>query len=120
MMSTQQIATRLADLVGKGKFDLAQRELFAEDAVSIEAEASEHFAKETRGLPAILEKGHKWQSMVDKVHSCSTSAPLVAESAIAMTLTMDLTMKGRGRLQLVEICVYAVRNGKISSEQFFK
>jgi hypothetical protein len=119
MMSTQQIATRLADLVGKGKFDVAQRELFAEDAVSIEAQASEHFAKETRGLPAILEKGHKWQAMVEKVHSCSTSTPLVAGSAIAMTLTMDLSMKGRGRLQLAEICVYGVRNGKIISEQFF-
>ena len=119
MMSTQQIATRLADLVGKGKFDVAQRELFAEDAVSIEAHASEHFAKETRGLPAILEKGHRWQSMLEKVHSCSTSAPLVAGSAIAMTLAMDLTMKGRGRVQLSELCVYGVRDGKIISEQFF-
>ena len=119
MMSTQEIATRLADLVGKGEFETAQRELFAEDAVSIEPTASEAFAKETKGLRAILEKGHKWESMVEKVHSCSASTPLVAGNAIAMRLAMDLTMKGRGRMQLAEICAYEVKDGKIASEQFF-
>jgi len=118
-MSTQQIATRLADLVGLGQFEAAQRELFAADAVSIEPQASGPFEKETRGLQAILDKGKTWLSMVEKVHSCSTSVPLVAGDAIAMTLAMELTMKGRGRVQLAEVCVYRVRNGKIVSEQFF-
>ena len=75
MMSTQQIAARLADLVGKGEWEAAQRELFAEDAVSIEPDASEGFAKETKGLSAIVEKGRKWESMVEKVHACSASVP---------------------------------------------
>lgn len=119
MMSTQQIATRLADLVGKGQFEAAQRELFAEDAVSIEPEASGQFAKETKGLHAIIDKGHQWESMVEKIHSCSASMPLVAGNAIAMTLSMDLTMKGKGRMQLAEICAYEVKDGKIASEQFF-
>jgi hypothetical protein len=119
MMSTQQIASRLADLCSKGQFEAAQKELFADDAVSIEPQASEHFAKETKGLRAILEKNHKWESMIEKVHSCSTSTPLVAGNAIAMTLAMDVTMKGRGRLQLTEICAYEVKDGKIASEQFF-
>jgi limonene-1,2-epoxide hydrolase len=119
MMSTQQIATRLADLVGKGQFEAAQRELFAEDAVSIEPEASGQFAKETKGLRAIIDKGHKWESMVEKIHSCAASTPLVAGNAIAMTLSMDLTMKGKGRMQLAEICAYEVKDGKIASEQFF-
>ena len=119
MMSTQQIASRLVELVGKGEFETAQRELFAEDAVSIEPQATESFSKETKGLRAILEKGRKWESMVEKVHSCSASTPLVAGNAIAITLSMDLTMKGRGRMQLAEICVYEVKDGKIASEQFF-
>jgi len=119
MMSTQQIASRLAELVGRGEFETAQRELFAEDAVSIEPQGSEQFAKETKGLRAIIEKGHKWESMVEQIHSCSASAPLVAGNAIAMTLSMDVTMKGRGRVQLAEICAYEVKDGKIASEQFF-
>lgn len=119
MMSTQQIATRLADLVGKGEFETAQKELFADDAVSIEPEATENFSRETKGLGAIIEKGHKWESMIEQIHSCSTSTPLVAGNAIAMTLSMDVTMKGRGRMHLSEICAYEVRDGKIASEQFF-
>lgn len=119
MMTTQQIAARLADLVGKGEWETAQKELFAEDAVSIEPTASDAFAKETKGLHAIIEKGRKWEAMVEKVHSCSASTPLVAGNAVSMTLTVDVTMKGRGRMQLAEICVYEVKNGKIASEQFF-
>ena len=119
MMSTQQIATRLAELVGKGEFETAQRELFAEDAVSIEPQATEQAPKETRGLRSIIEKGHKWESMIEKVHSCSASTPLVAGNAIAMTLAMDVSMKGRGRMQMAEICAYEVKDGKIASEQFF-
>lgn len=57
--------------------------------------------------------------MVETVHAYSASAPLVAGDAIALTLIMDVTMKGRGRVELAEICVYAVRNGKIASERFF-
>jgi hypothetical protein len=44
---------------------------------------------------------------------------LVAGNAIAMTLSMDVTMKGRGRMKLEEVCVYEVKDGKIASEQFF-
>jgi hypothetical protein len=119
-MSTQQIANRLAELCRQGQFEAAQKELFADDAVSIEQHASPDFPKETKGLNAIINKGHKWADSVEKVHDCKTSTPLVAGNAIAMTLTMDVTMKGRGRMQMEEVCVYEVnKNGKIASEQFF-
>ena len=39
-MNTQQIATRLAELCRQGQFEAAQKELFAEDAVSIEPRAT--------------------------------------------------------------------------------
>jgi len=118
-MTTEQIASRLAELCRQGQFETAQKELFADNAVSVEPEASADFAKETKGLRAIIEKGHKFESMVEQVHGCSTSAPLVAGNAIAFTLTMDVTMKGRGRVKLNEICAYEVKDGKIVSEQFF-
>jgi hypothetical protein len=118
-MSTQQIANRLAELCNKGEFEAAQRELFANDAVSIEQHETPVFPKETKGLEAIIEKGHKWASSVERIHECSTSKPLVAGSAIAMTLALDLTMKGQGRMKLQEICVYETKDGKIISERFF-
>lgn len=118
-MNTEQIAQRLADLCRQGKFETAQKELFSQDAVSIEPYETPDFPKETKGLGAILEKGHRFQSMLEQVHGVSTSPPLVAGNAIAFTLTMDATMKGRGRVTLREICAYEVKDGKIVSEQFF-
>jgi 3-dehydroquinate synthetase len=118
-MNTQQIANRLTELCRQGQFEAAQKELFAEDAVSIEPRETPDFPKETKGLRAIIEKGHKFGSMVEQFHGCSTSAPLVTGNAIAMALTMDVTMKGRGRVKLEELCAYEVKDGKIVSEQFF-
>jgi hypothetical protein len=118
-MYTQQIATRLAELCNKGDFEAAQKELFANDAVSIEPRETAGFPKETKGLEAIIQKGHQWASSLDQLHGCSASKPLVAGNAIAMTLSMDVTMKGRGRMKLEEVCVYEVKDGKIASEQFF-
>jgi hypothetical protein len=119
-MSTQQVATRLAELCNKGEFEAAQKELFAQDAVSIEQRETPAFAKETKGLKAIIEKGHKWASSLEQMHACSASKPLIAGNAIAMTLSLDVTMKGQGRMKLEEVCVYEVnKDGKIASERFF-
>lgn len=118
-MTTQQIADRLAELCRNGDFEKAQKELFAEDAVSIEPQPSPGFEKETKGLEAILEKGRQFNSMMQEAHSINISDPIVAGNAIAIGLQMDVTMKGRGRSTMSEICVYEVRDGKIISEHFF-
>jgi hypothetical protein len=118
-MSTQQIASRLAELCTKGQFEAAQKELFADNAVSIEQHGTTDFPKETKGLKAIIDKGHKWSAGVEQMHSCSVSKPLIAGNAFALTMSMDVTRKGAGRMQMQEVCVYEVKDGKISSEQFF-
>src|ERR1700761_7491420 len=104
-MSTQQIASRLAELCSQGQFEAAQKELFADDAVSIEQHATPDFPKETKGLKNIIEKGHKWEANIEQVHSCAASKPLIAGNAFAVTLSMDVTMKGQGRMKLEEVCV---------------
>ena len=118
-MTTQQIAHRLAELCNQGDFEKAQKELFAEDAVSIEPEAGGGFEKETKGLPAILEKGKQFGAMVEEFHGCGASDPIVAGNAIAISINMDATMKGKERSTMSEIIVYKVKDGKIISEQFF-
>jgi hypothetical protein len=56
---------------------------------------------------------------LEQVHGCTASAPLIAGNAFALTLAMDVTMKGRGRVKLEEVCVYEVKDEKVVSEQFF-
>src|SRR5436309_2347859 len=98
-MTTQAIASRLAELCKQGKFDEAQRELFAEDAVSIEPHATPDFPQETRGLEAIQEKGEKWGSMVTKSYSMKVSEPLIGNNSFALTIDMDVEMQGGKRMQ---------------------
>lgn len=117
-MTTQEIATRLVELCRQGKWRQAQDELYSPDAVSIEAEASPAFEKETKGIEAIHEKTHKWNEMVEEMHGIEVSEPLLADSSFALTMKMDVTMKGQGRIAFNELCVYKVKDGKIVSEAF--
>ena len=118
-MTTKEIANRLHALCAEGKFEDTQKELFSKDAISIEPEASQGFAKETKGLPAIIEKGHVFGGMVEAVHGIKISEPLVAGNSFAILLEMDTTMKGQKRSKMAELCVYHVKDGKIASEEFF-
>jgi ketosteroid isomerase-like protein len=118
-MTTPEIAKRLAELCKSGEWETAQRELYAEDVVSIEPYPTEDFQKETKGLQAIIEKGRKFDSMVGEVHSLNVSEPMVVANTFAFVLTMDVTMKGKGRMAMDELCVYVVKDDKIISEQFY-
>ena len=117
-METKQIAERLIELCKKGEFEAAQKELYAKDVVSIEQSASPAFEKETKGLEAIIEKGHKFMSMVEETHGMSISEPLIGANSFAFVMSMDVTMKERGRSNMKELCVYEVKDGKIVSESF--
>jgi hypothetical protein len=117
-MTTKEIAERLVALCRQGNFETAQKELYATDAINIEPYATAAFAKETKGLSAILEKGRKFTAMIEQVHSISVSDPLVAGGAFACAMQLDLTIKGHGRMSVNELCIYEVKDGKIISERF--
>ena len=118
-MSTKEIANRLVELCKKGQFETAQKELFAKDARSIEPFSTPAFEKETKGLDAIFEKSRKWDSMVKEMHGITVSEPLVATNSFACTMRMNVTMKEGGPMDMTELCVYNVKDGKIISEEFF-
>jgi hypothetical protein len=118
-MTTKEIAKKLKKYCEQGKFEDAQKELFAKDAVSIEPMAGGGFDKETRGLDAIIKKGDKWKEMVSATHSMEISEPTIAGNTFSLSMRMDVTTKDRGRMDMTELCVYQVKDGKIISEQFF-
>ncbi len=117
-MTTEQIARRLKELCDQGQFEHALKELFSPDAVSIEPYESPDFARETKGMDAILAKGKKWNEMVTEQHGFTISEPLVADDSFALTMHIDVTMKGGKRMNHNELCVYRVEGGRIVSEQF--
>lgn len=117
-MDIKDIAQRLAVLCREGKFEQAQRELYSDHAVSIEP-AHTPGPREVQGLDKIIAKGDEFQSTIEAYHGGYVSDPLVAGNHISLGLGMDITVKGQGRTNWEEVCVYEVKDGKIVSEQFF-
>ncbi len=117
-MTTQEVANRLVSLCKEGQWEKVQQELYAKDAWSIEPKGAMN--EQVQGMDAIRKKGEEWDNMVEAVHSSEISDPLVAENFFSVSMKMNITMKGApGPMQMDEICVYEVREGKIVKEQFF-
>lgn len=116
--TTQEIANRLYELCTQGQFETAQNELYAETATS--TESNRQGERETaHGIEAIKEKGAQFQSMIEEMHGGYTNEPKVFGKYIFMEMGMDVTMKGMGKMNMTEMCMYEVNEGKISSEEFF-
>ena len=119
-MNTEAVAKRLVALCREFKYEEAQKELYAADAVSIEPEGLPPGALgNAKGLQAIIEKGHQFNAMVENFHGGTVSDPVVAGNWFAINMVLDVTFKGRPRTKMEEVCVYQVRGGKIVKEQFF-
>ena len=117
-MTTQEIADKLVAYCRENKFDIAQQELYAVDATSTEPAGAQGF-QSVKGIDKIVEKGHQFQSMIEAVHNASVSDPHVAGNFFSIALLFDVTLKGMGRVNMDEIAVYEVKNGKVISEEFF-
>ncbi len=120
-MTIEQVADRLVALCSQGKFEQAQRELYAADAISIEPDnaAEMGMAVRTEGLSAIMEKGKHWQEWVEQFYGSSITGPVIAGNHFSIAFSMDIQYKGKTRQTDNEICVYQVKDGKIVKEQFF-
>ncbi len=117
-MTTQEVANRFHELAQIGGFDTIVNELYADDCMSIEPAHSPGL-QTAQGLDAIRAKGVQFNESVEEIHGGYSNAPIVAGNYFSLAMGMDVTMKGMGRMQMDEICVYEVKDGKIVKEQFF-
>ena len=118
VMTTKEVADRLSQLFKEYKWEQAQDELFSKDAESIEPAHSPGL-QTVKGIDAIKKKGEDFNNMVEEMHGGWVGEPIVGGNYISVAMGMDVTMKGAGRMQMEEICVYEVKEGKIVKEQFF-
>jgi ketosteroid isomerase-like protein len=118
IMTTQEVANRFNELAASGNWNAIQDELYADDAVSIEPAQSQGL-QTVSGKDAIMQKGVQFQEMVEAMHGGYSKDPVVAGNHFSVAMGMDVTMKGMGRMQMDEIAVYEVKDGKIVKEQFF-
>lgn len=117
-MTTQEIANRLVELSREGKWEQIYQELFSEEIVSIEPDGGPW--GKVQGFEALAKKAKEWENMVEEFHSMEISDPIVAENFFSCTMKSKVTMKGTSEpINMDEICVYNVKDGKVVSEQFF-
>jgi len=116
-MTIQEVAAKMVEHLQKGAFEAAQKELLAENANSIEPAGAN--MPSVTGRDQIIGKGHQFQAMLEAVHGVKVEGPVVAGEYFSVALLMDVTMKGMGRINMDELIVYHVKDGKVVSEQYF-
>ncbi|WP_299461501.1 nuclear transport factor 2 family protein [uncultured Microscilla sp.] len=116
-MTTKEIAQKYVELNRTGQHMQALEELFAKDAVSIEPKGSP--TEQVQGLDALKKKNEEFATMVEEMHGMEVSDPIVADNFFSCSMKMDITLKGMPREHMEEVCLYHVKDGKITSEQFF-
>lgn len=115
-MTTEQVANQLVKLCRDGKYEQVYAELYAPDALSIEPEGGTWGT--VKGLEAMAKKAQEWQRMVEEMISGEVSDPICADDYFSCTMKSKVRMKGE-IVNMDEVCIYRVENGKVVSEQFF-
>ena len=117
-MNTEEVAKKLVEFCRKGEWRKALDDLYAEDIVSVEAQAMENMPAEMRGIDQVRGKTDWWEKNME-VHSAKVSGPFVARDNFVVQFDVDVTDKGsKKRMQMSEVGIYTVKDGKVSREEF--
>ena len=117
-MTTQEVADKLVALCRKGDYDQAIQELYSPDIVSVEPEGVPD--RIVKGIDGVIAKGEKFESTLERVNKSIISDPIVAGNHFSCSMLMNVQFKGAPMaVDMDEVCVYTVREGKIIREEFF-
>ena len=117
-MNTEEVAQKVVELVRKQAWHEALDTLYDKDIVSVEAQASGGDSPEKRGIDQVRGKTDWWINAME-VHSFKANGPFVAYDRFVVQYDADVTDKNsKKRMQLSEVGVYTVKNGKIVREEF--
>lgn len=120
-MTPYEIADKLITYIRENNYVDAYRNLYNLNLVSIEdpIQESEMMPRTvTIGIEAKLKSSEEWMNSIREVHDDYAHDPIVTGNVIAIPMGMDVTLQDGTRMQLDEIAVYGVENGKIVKEQF--
>ena len=118
-MSVTEIANGLVELCRQGKHLEAVNKYYSDNIVSVESAAPPGGSPETKGIDGVRGK-NKWWVENHEVHSAEVNGPYIGEKQFAVEFKFDVTFKGSGkRMQMDEMGLYTVKDGKIVHEHFF-
>lgn len=120
-MSVIEISNQLVAFCKEGKNLDSINTLYANDVVSVEAYAPQAGGdRVTEGIDGVRGK-NQWWSDNHEIHSASVEGPWPhGDDRFAVRFTYDITNKPSGmRMQMDEIGVFTVADGKVVREEFF-
>ena len=115
-MTNQELAKAFTDLLKSEKFDEAGKAYWSDDIVS--REPMEGDMAVLKGRAAVDAKGAWWYAN-HEVHGVKVEGPYAHGDQFIVRFTMDVTPKGAARMQMDEMGLYTIANGKIVEERFF-
>ena len=118
MYPNQELVDRFYELAQKELWFQIQDELFGDNVKSVEPSNSKYL-QNAEGKDAVRKKGEDWVKKIEEVHKTNTSQSVIGGNFFSIGREMDITVKGIGRIQIEEIIIYEVQDGKIVLEQFF-
>ncbi|HZJ39254.1 MAG TPA: nuclear transport factor 2 family protein [Chthoniobacterales bacterium] len=117
-MNTEEVAKKVMELVQKQAWHEAIDTLYSKDVVSVEARGSDGESAEKRGLDQVRGKTDWWVKAME-IHNFRVSGPFVAHDRFVVQYDIDATEKeSKKRMQMSEVGVYTVKDGKIVREEF--
>jgi ketosteroid isomerase-like protein len=116
-MDTLSIANDFVKICQTGDFDLAGEKYWSPDIVSIEPMPGD--MQEVHGLAGVKAKGEWWYGN-HEIHDVKVTGPYVSGDQFIVRFEMDITPKDTGqRMQMDEVGIYDLKDGKIIRESFF-
>ena len=116
-MNTQEVASKVVELTRKQAWREALDTLYGNDIVSLESRAMDG-SPETRGIEGVRGKVDWWLDAME-THSVKVHGSFVAHDRFVVQYDIDVTDKSsKKRMQLSEVGVYTVKDGKIVREEF--
>lgn len=119
-MNPIEVGQRLVELARADKDPQALDELYADNVVSVEANAAEGDGPGSwEGIAAVREK-HAWWNSVATVHGITAEGPYAGsgDDHFVVKFCMDVTMADQGRSEMTEVGMFTVANGKIVREVY--
>lgn len=115
-MTTAELAKTFTDMLKAGQHEEAAAKFNAPDIISLEA--MEGAMARVQGTAAVKAKSDWWYG-AHEVHSTSAEGPYVNGDQFSVVFNMDVTAKETGqRIQMQEVGLYTVKDGKIVEEKF--
>lgn len=120
-MTTQELAVYFVKLIKAGNAMQIYNELYSEDIICKEPDHAIAMGVPTltTGIANVLAKTKARMDIIAEVHSNHCSEPVVGGGYFSVSMGRDMTFKNGQRVQVEEIAVYGVKDGKIVTETFF-